>query len=88
MSKKDDDHYQLVVVSGGVEPSLFGEIAETWEDLEKTLLQLLKTSDYDEAEDGVFFLTLSKGNKLKDIGAFSGGYMDEMRKKAGIGVSP
>ena len=86
MPNKDTEHYQLFVVTGGVEPGLYGGIAETWKELEKTLLEFLKSQDYDPAEDGLFFAELTGKNELKDIGSFSGGFMDGMRKKAGLGI--
>jgi len=88
MSKQDDEHYQLLIIRGGVEPELYGPIAETWEGFEKILFDFLKNQEYDHVEDGLFFVRLSKGNRLRNVGSFSNGYMDDMMKKArGEGVA-
>lgn len=81
MAKKEKYRYQLVHVWGLVEPSFYGG-ARTWEHLEKNLLELFKSDNYDPDESGVFFIRLTAKGRLKDICSFSGGYMDEMRAKA------
>ena len=81
--KRCKERFQLLIVRGGIEPDFVGEEATSWEELEAELLRLLKSDDYDEAEDTVCYLRLTPRGCLKrGCGTFSGGYMDEMRAKA------
>lgn len=80
--KGSAERFRLVHVRGCVEPCLWGEEVEGWDAFERILIKFLATDDYDQDEDGVFFIELSAQGRLKDICAFSGGYMDEMRERA------
>lgn len=74
--------YRLLVVEGLVEPFLSSETAEDWREFERFLEEFFREGKYDDSEDAIFFVELDEQGRLKDIGAFTGGFVDEMRERA------
>jgi len=58
---------------------LVGKLVPTWEALGDEIRKLMKAGKVDE-EDGLFYIELDGEGRFKNIGSFSGGYMDNIRE--------
>ena len=75
--------YYVVNVQGGVEPGIVAGPFQSIKTLEAGLVKYLKNGDYKHEEDGLFGLDITKNGTPK-MWAWEGGFMDEMRAKAGL----
>ena len=75
--------YRLLHIHGCTDPELLPGLARSWRGLEKELIQFLKADRYEE-EDSLFFVETDPRGRLLDISAFSGRFMNEMRKRAAL----
>ena len=76
--------FRLLYVAGCVDPVLAGEQIDTEAQLDEEIVKFMKGEDYNYEEDLIFYLILDTDGKLKDVGTFSGGHMDDLRERAGV----
>lgn len=74
--------YRLLVVKGGVEPYVLPETVPEWDGLERLITDFVRSGEYERPEDGLFFVEIDRKGRLKGVGAFTGGFMEEMLYKA------
>jgi len=75
---------QLLHIYGDVDPMLVGKpVKATDKALREAVLRLMRSKSYDP-DGGTFMVLLSDDGKLKGVDSFSGGFMDALRKEAGV----
>ena len=83
--RRSDPKYRLLHVAGCVEPALVGPVVKSWDALGEEIVKFLKKGSYNADEDGLFVIQLSGSGRLESVDSFTGGYMDDLRKQAGLG---
>jgi len=70
MARKSTKRFSLVHVYGGVDPSVIGKPHDSYEKLLKAAQKLVASDNYNEGNDGVFYI-VTQGHRYPQMGSFT-----------------